>query len=184
MAQQPPSGLRPPRYRGFTITLRHTTHGRTPLDERSARRRDLYLITHNTHKRHTCIPLARFEPTIPKSERPQTHALDQAARGIGFTFGCMNKNEWQYMVAWIPFWTYLSHCLKEAKNIFNISWRGKKLHILWPWYFFIRIGKVISYTAFLSWLERHCTNTNKFLYWEVLIQVYWISCLSVSPSMT
>ena len=93
MAQQPPSGLRPPRYRGFTITLRHTTHGRTPLDERSARRRDLYLITHNTHKRHTCIPLARFEPTIPKSERPQTHALDQAARGIGFTFGCMNKNE-------------------------------------------------------------------------------------------
>jgi len=27
-----PSGRRPP-YRGFTITLRHTTLGRTPLDE-------------------------------------------------------------------------------------------------------------------------------------------------------
>ena len=30
--------------------LRHTTVGRTPLDEWSARRRDLYLTTHSTHK--------------------------------------------------------------------------------------------------------------------------------------
>jgi hypothetical protein len=36
--------------RGFTITLRHTTLGRTPLDEWSARCRDLYLTTH----RHPC----------------------------------------------------------------------------------------------------------------------------------
>ena len=36
------------------ITLRHTTLGRTPLDEGSARRRDLYLTTHNTHDRHSC----------------------------------------------------------------------------------------------------------------------------------
>ena len=34
------SGPRPPHYRGFTITLRHTTLGRTPLDQWSARRRD------------------------------------------------------------------------------------------------------------------------------------------------
>jgi len=38
-----PTGPRPPHYRGFTITLRHTTLGRTPLDWRSDRRRDLYL---------------------------------------------------------------------------------------------------------------------------------------------
>jgi hypothetical protein len=31
MAQQPPLGQGP--HRGFTITLRHTTLGRTPLDE-------------------------------------------------------------------------------------------------------------------------------------------------------
>jgi hypothetical protein len=43
-----PSGPGLPHYRGFTITLRHTTIGRTPLDEGSARRRDLYLTTHNT----------------------------------------------------------------------------------------------------------------------------------------
>jgi len=37
------SGPRSPHYLGFTITLRHTTLGRTPLDKWSARRRDLYL---------------------------------------------------------------------------------------------------------------------------------------------
>jgi hypothetical protein len=51
-----PSGPGPPCCRGFTITLRHTTLGRTPLDERSARRRDLYLTTHNTHKRQKAMP--------------------------------------------------------------------------------------------------------------------------------
>jgi hypothetical protein len=75
------SGPRPPHYRGFTITLRHITVGRTPLDEWSARRRDLYLTTHNTHKRQTSRPPAGFEPAIPVSERPETHALDRAVTG-------------------------------------------------------------------------------------------------------
>ena len=35
-------------------TQRRTTVGSTPRDERSARRRDLYLTTHNTHDRHPC----------------------------------------------------------------------------------------------------------------------------------
>jgi len=35
-------------------TQRRTTIGRTPLDEWSARRRDLFLTTHNTNNRHTC----------------------------------------------------------------------------------------------------------------------------------
>jgi len=79
-----PSGPRPPHYRGFTITLRHTTVGRTPLDEWSGRCRDLYLTTHNTHKRQTSMPRAGFDPTIPANERPQTHTLDRAATGIGY----------------------------------------------------------------------------------------------------
>ena len=33
LAQQPPSGPRPPFYRGFMITLGHTSVSRTPLDE-------------------------------------------------------------------------------------------------------------------------------------------------------
>jgi hypothetical protein len=69
---------------GFTIPrFRHTTFGRTPLDEWSARRRDLYLTTHNTHNRQTSMPPVEFEPTIPVSERPKTHALDRTATGIG-----------------------------------------------------------------------------------------------------
>jgi len=83
MEQQPPSGPRPPHYRGFVITLRHTTLSRTPLDEWSARRGDLYLTTHNTHKRQKSMPLGRFDPTIPASERPQTHTLGRAAIAVG-----------------------------------------------------------------------------------------------------
>jgi hypothetical protein len=63
-------------FRYFTITLKHTTLGRTPVDEGPARRRDLYLTKHNTHKRQTSMPPAGFEPKIPASEWPQTHALD------------------------------------------------------------------------------------------------------------
>ena len=76
-----PNGPRLPHCRGFTITLRHITLGRTPLDEWSARRRDIYLTTHNSHNRLTSMPPALFEPAIQKSELPQTNALDRAATG-------------------------------------------------------------------------------------------------------
>ena len=56
---------KPLHYRGFTITLRHTTVGTTPLDEWSARRSHLYLNTHNTHNRQTSMPPAGFAPIIP-----------------------------------------------------------------------------------------------------------------------
>jgi hypothetical protein len=50
------------------VTWSHTTmrHGRTPLDQWSARRRDLYLTTHN---RQTSMPPVEFEPTIATGER-------------------------------------------------------------------------------------------------------------------
>ena len=60
-------------------TQRRTTFGRTLLDEWSARRRDLYLTTHNTHNRQISMLPVGFEPTISASERPQTYALDRAA---------------------------------------------------------------------------------------------------------
>jgi len=56
---------------------------RTPLDEWSARRRELHLTTHNTSKKQTSMPPVGFELTISASERPQTHALERAATGIG-----------------------------------------------------------------------------------------------------
>ena len=53
-------------------TQRHTTVGRTSLDEWSARHRDLYVRTHNIHNRQTSVPPARFEPAISAGIPPQT----------------------------------------------------------------------------------------------------------------
>jgi hypothetical protein len=64
-------------------TQRRTTVGRTPMEEWSARRRDLYLTTHNTHNRQTSMPPVGFEPTISAGERPQTYVLDRTATGTG-----------------------------------------------------------------------------------------------------
>ena len=71
-----------------------TTVGRNPLDEWSARRRDLYLTTHNTHNRQTSMPPAGFEPRVSAGERPQTYALDGAATGtdIYVTLVTYDKN--------------------------------------------------------------------------------------------
>ena len=43
------------------------------------------MTTHNTDKKETFMPPVEFEPAIPESERPQTHALDSAAIWIGKT---------------------------------------------------------------------------------------------------
>ena len=70
-------------WRGFVVTLRHTTPDRTTLDEWSARHRDLYLTTSNTHKRHPCPQLdsnpqsqqASGRRFMPYSERPLGSAI-------------------------------------------------------------------------------------------------------------
>jgi hypothetical protein len=55
------------RCRGFIFSLDHTqTHtsvSRTPLDEGSAHRRDLYLTTQTLYKRQTSMPLVGFDPS-------------------------------------------------------------------------------------------------------------------------
>ena len=80
-------GSWPPHSWGFLDhTQWRTKVGRTPLDEWSAHRRDLYLTTHNTHN--------RFEPTISTGERPQTYTLYHAATGTG------NPNVTSYNVYW------------------------------------------------------------------------------------
>jgi len=91
LAQQPPVG------QGVLIqevsrSHTHITVGRTPLDEWSSRRRDLYLKIHNTHNRQTPMPPVGFKPTVSASERPQTDALYRAATGIG-TLKWNNSND-------------------------------------------------------------------------------------------
>jgi hypothetical protein len=55
------------------------------MDERSARRRHLYLTTQTLYKRQTSMPQVGFEPAVPASALPQTYALDGAATGIGLS---------------------------------------------------------------------------------------------------
>jgi hypothetical protein len=62
-----PSGPGPPHYRCFTITLIHTTLGRTSLDEWSARRRDLYVTTQHSQK--TAIHAPGENRTLKPSKR-------------------------------------------------------------------------------------------------------------------
>ena len=80
-------------------TQRRTTVGRTPLDEWSARRRDLYLTTHDTHNRQISMPPVGFEPMIAAGERPQTYVLDRAATGTG--------NTDKYKVIYLEFHKYM-----------------------------------------------------------------------------
>jgi hypothetical protein len=80
MTQQPPSGPGPLHYRGFTMTLWHTTLDNTPLDEWSARCTDLYLTTHNTQQETDIHDPAWIRPRNPSKRaaadphlRPRGH---------------------------------------------------------------------------------------------------------------
>ena len=88
-------------------TQRRTTVGRTPLNEWSARRRDLYLITQNIHNRQTSMLPLGFEPTISAGERPQTYSLDCAATGTGI---------------WQEYWVfYMNTCVYVYDISLNFS---------------------------------------------------------------
>ena len=70
----------------FLRFLDHTqlnTH--TSLQECSARH-----YQHSKHERPTSMPSSGLEPAIPAIERPQTHALDRTATGIGQTVLAFN----------------------------------------------------------------------------------------------
>jgi hypothetical protein len=51
--------------------------------ERSARHRDLYLTTYNTHKRQISTPPTGLEPAIPAREWLQIDVLDRTVTETG-----------------------------------------------------------------------------------------------------
>ena len=59
--------LGPPYCRGFTITLRPTTLGRTSVDVRSARRRHFYLTTLNTQPARDIHVTGGFRTRNPRT---------------------------------------------------------------------------------------------------------------------
>jgi hypothetical protein len=64
----PPPGFKP---------LYCATVFRTNLDERSARRTDLYMTKHNPYNRQTSMPPMIIEPTTAASERLYTYAVER-----------------------------------------------------------------------------------------------------------
>jgi hypothetical protein len=79
-----PSGQGPSHYRGFTITP-HSVGLLWMCGQTDA---ETSTWQHTTQTRDISMPPAGFEPTIPASERPQTHVLDRAATGIGMFVDC------------------------------------------------------------------------------------------------
>ena len=107
----------------FFDHTRRATAGRTPLDEWSVRRRDLYLTTHNTHNRKKSMSPVEFEPTIAAGERPKTYALDRAATGT--------TSHWHYIG---KFWKFSFIATASRNNsstdkILYIPVREAQFHI-------------------------------------------------------
>jgi len=107
-------------------TQRRTTVGRTPLHEWWPSRRDLYLTTHNTHKRQTSMSPVGFEPTISAGERLQTDDLDSAVTGTGIAMLLCIHIEGDSLFVWtrpnLTFAGYRSElrCQWAAKLHFDI----------------------------------------------------------------
>jgi hypothetical protein len=77
----------PPHYRGFTLTLRHTTLDRIPPDEWSDRRRDLHLTTHSIHKQqniHACGGIRTRNPSKRAAADPRLRPPDHWDRLDGY----------------------------------------------------------------------------------------------------
>ena len=85
-------GSKPPHCWGFEITHtnRHTAIGRTPLDEGSTRRRQIYLTTHNIHKRQASMTQAVFEPVLSPSERTRSRSHGDRPLLV-FVFLCSHR---------------------------------------------------------------------------------------------
>jgi hypothetical protein len=107
--------------RGFFIT-HIQTHGRTPLDEWSARRRGLYLHRTTQHINTTDIHASRgFEPATPATKRPQTCVLDRAATGIGI-FPTLSRafSSWSTVTDQV---TKKFHALDETRSFITVFTR-------------------------------------------------------------
>jgi hypothetical protein len=112
-----PSGPESPHCRRITITFRHTTLVKTPLEEWSGRSRDFYPTINNTYNGQTSIPSAGFEPSIPASERRQSHALARVITGIGaaWFWYCKYFRSWCTLETFLVMWdTLKTHDVSEV----------------------------------------------------------------------
>ena len=116
-------------------TQRRTTVGRTPLDEWSAHRRDLYLTTHDTHNRQISTPPVGFEPKISAGERPQAAHLLRSWVRIppgAWIFVCCECHELEWASSWTEirktYINFLVHIIGDHANDANIL--GRSVHTI------------------------------------------------------
>jgi hypothetical protein len=137
------SGPRPSYYRGFIITHRSTILGRIPLDEWSARRRDLHLTTHNTYNRDIHAP-GRIQTHNPSKRE----ALDPRLRPRGH---------------WDRTNTYYFHLKFQRSYISIDNYCRKNCRDFWVWEGNIRchISSELIVLAALLMNERRTVSKNK-----------------------
>jgi hypothetical protein len=95
-----------------SYTIRHT-HGMTPLNEWSARRRGRHL--HNKHTRRTSVFSEGFEPATQAIERPQTYALDRTASGI-------DKHIWKFCKSTLLLPSGCLYCFSSNRRLIDNDW--------------------------------------------------------------
>jgi len=119
-------------------TQRRSTVGRTPLDEWSSRRRDLYLTTQSIHNRQTSMPPVGFKPTISAGERPQD---------VFYTHLKLFRLFWGIKIFYLLFF-HLPFFICEQWGWWSV------------WYFNIYVGRSKSFFFVLFMVEY---NTRTFL---------------------
>ena len=139
-------------------TLRHTTVGRTPLDEWSHRRRDLYLTTHNTHYRQTSMPPGGI----------RTHDL---SRRLAVDLGLRPRDHWEGHLKIQVTYSFQSQvffiCVLCTVQKFLRTL--KKKHVLGLSIKFANSSPFIMFIMNLYQLDKQST---KFTIWK-----YWKGCV-------
>jgi len=102
----------------ITLGDTHANTGRASLDEWSARRRDLYLTTQNTHKSQTSLPPAGFEPADAASERPQACVLDHAVTAIG---NFLITEKWSSRLTVVTLLSHVGRCPTKTSLVIGSS---------------------------------------------------------------
>jgi hypothetical protein len=112
---------------------------------------------------------ARFEPTIPASERPQTHALEGAATGIGKIIRC---NTIKYLITSQENSIYTDSPF-FSKIISNVNSLGV-LHCK-KWYISFLFSDF--YFEYISHFYKHVTCSTQFITPHLFFMIIWYKTL-------
>ena len=135
-------------------TQRRSTVGRTPLDEWSARRRDLYLTKHDTHNRQISIPPVGFEHKISAGERPAARRLDYGRSPLAYVNQRLQIQLGLLMMSDIPLETYWA---------FNVLWNNKfRYQVASCWLLLLSNADIYLLQSHSTCFGRHGTHNQEY----------------------